>query len=148
MSTFEHTDSALASDAPPLAAAKPPLPFMGASRRRFSSGPGQDDPPHPARQRCLFIFGRRKPTIPRGQIGRAAEDHHVSIKRGRPQRHVGRPGGMHLIGGDDLMLGFLNRDQLPEFGGLCDLALPNRFGMRFKDAEDFVGHVRVSGLRA
>ena len=45
---------------------------------------------------------------------------------------------------DDLMLAFLDRDELAKLGWLRDLALPNRFGVRFKDAEDFVRHVRVA----
>ena len=52
--------------------------------------------------------------------------------------------GMDLVRRDDLMLAFLNRDELAELGGLGDLALANRFGVRLEDAEHFVGHVRVA----
>lgn len=46
------------------------------------------------------------------------------------------------------MLGFLNRDELAEFGRLRDLALPNRFGVRFEHAEDFVAHMRIAAKQA
>jgi len=57
----------------------------------------------------------------------------------RPQRHVRRPRGMNLIRGDDLMFGFLDRDELAEFGRLRNLALPNGLGMRFKDLSTLSG---------
>jgi hypothetical protein len=43
-----------------------------------------------------------------------------------------------------LVLGFLNRYELAEFSGLGVLALPDRFGMGLKDAEDLIGNVRVA----
>lgn len=38
--------------------------------------------------------------------------------------HVGRAAVVHLVGGDDLMLGFLDRHEFAEFRRLGDLAFP------------------------
>ncbi len=51
---------------------------------------------------------------------------------------------MDLISRDDLMLAFLNGDELAKLCRLRDLALPNRFGVWLKDAQHFVRHVRVA----
>src|SRR5262249_22962611 len=46
--------------------------------------------------------------------------------------------------GDDLMLAFLDRDELAELRRLRDLALPNRFRVWLKDAQHLIGYVRVT----
>ena len=74
MASFEHTDPPFTANAPPLSATEPALPFVGAARWRFPSGSRQDDPPHTARERRLFILGGGKSAIRRGDMRRATED--------------------------------------------------------------------------
>jgi hypothetical protein len=83
MSSLEHTNPAFASDPPALTATEPALSFVRASRRRFPSRSRQDHSPDTARERRLFVLGRRKPTIRCGDIWRTAEDLDVPIKCGR-----------------------------------------------------------------
>ena len=66
------------------------------------------------------------------------------LRRRCPQGDVGGSPRMDLVRGDDLMLGFLNGDQVPEFVRCRDLAFTDRRGVRLEEAQDFVGHVRVS----
>ena len=94
------------------------------------------------------LAAEAKPRSAAAMSGGAIKDRDMSIQRRRPQRHVGGPPVVDLVGGDDLMLGFLNRDELAEFGGLRDLAFPNGFRVRFEDAEHFVGHVRIAAEQA
>src|SRR4029453_17206801 len=144
MSTFDHANAAFAPHAPALPAAEPSLSFMGAPRWRFAAWPGQDDASDAAHHGGLFIRRGGKAAIARRQVRGATKDRDVPIERGRPQRHVGGPRVMDLVGSNDLMLGFLNRDEFAEFGRLRDLPLPNRFGVRFEDAQDFVAHMRIT----
>ena len=51
---------------------------------------------------------------------------------------------MDLERRDDLMFRFLDGDQLTELVRLRDLAFPDRFGVRFEHAQDFVGDVGVA----
>ena len=48
------------------------------------------------------------------------------------------------VGGDDLMLGFLNRHELLEFGGLHHFAFANAFGVRLEETHDLVRHVGIA----
>ena len=50
---------------------------------------------------------------------------------------------MDLVGSHDLMFGFLNGHQVPELVRFRDLAFADRRGVRFEEAQDFVGNVRV-----
>src|SRR5205814_9949038 len=107
MPSFDHPDTAFASDTPALPAPKPSLSFMRAPRRCFPSGPRQDNASHPAAGGRLFIGGRGESTITSSDVRGTIEHRDMPIQRGRPQRHVGRTSVVHLVGGDDLMLGFL-----------------------------------------
>ena len=51
---------------------------------------------------------------------------------------------MNLEGGHDLMFRFLNGHQVPELVRFRDLAFADRRRVRFEEAQDFVGDVRVS----
>jgi hypothetical protein len=51
---------------------------------------------------------------------------------------------VHVVGADDLVLGFLNRNEFSELGRLDDLTFTNRFRVRFEQAQNFVGNVRVA----
>ena len=144
MSSLEHTDPTFTPDTPALSATEPSLAFMRTPRRCLPSSAEANHPSDAARERRVFVLGGRKATIAGGDIWRPAEDRDVPIERGRPQRHIRRSGRMDGIGRDDLMLALLDGDELAKLGGLRDLALPNRFGVGLKDAEDFVGHVRVA----
>jgi len=53
-----------------------------------------------------------------------------------------------LVGRDDLVFRFLDRDKLAEFRRLRDLAFANGFRVRLKDTEDFVGHVGIATEQA
>ena len=77
-----------------------------------------------------------------------APDAPAPIQRWRPQRRIGRPSIVHLVGRDDLMLRFLNRHELSEFRRFGDLAFPNRFRVRLEDAEHFIGYVDISAEQA
>jgi hypothetical protein len=68
MSTFEHADSAFASDAPPLATSKPTLPFMRATGRCFAAGLRQHHPSDAAGVRGGLVRSRRKAAITRREI--------------------------------------------------------------------------------
>ena len=126
MPSLEHTDTAFAADAPALSAAKPPLSLIGAPRRGFPTGPRQHDAADAARQRRVFILGRGEAAVRRREIRRAAEDRHVPIERGCPQRHISGSCRVDFVRRDDLMLGFLNCHELAEFCGLRNFAFPDR----------------------
>lgn len=59
------------------------------------------------------------------------------------QRHIGRSPRMHLVGGDDLVLTVLDRHELSKLRRFGD-ALPDGVGVRLKDMQDSVLHVRVA----
>src|SRR5665213_1430092 len=143
MSPFEHTDPTFAPDAPALPSAEPALVFIRAPRRRLGAAPMQDHASDTAVGGGLFVGRRGESAIAGGQIRRAAKDRLMAIQRRRPQGDVGRSRRMYFVGGDDLMFGLLNRHERAEFGGLGNLALPDRPGVGFEDAEHLVGHVRV-----
>ena len=117
MSPFDHTDAPFAPHAPPLAASKPRLAFIRTSGRRFRPAPRQDHPADAAVGRRLFIGGGAEAAIAGGEMRRAAEDGLVPIQGRGPQDDIGRSSRMHLIGGDDLMFRFLERDRLPNSVG-------------------------------
>src|SRR4029453_15782660 len=144
MPSFDHTDASFAAHAPALPTPEPSLPLMGAPRWRFSSGPRQDDALYSPHNGRLFVLRRREPPIASGDPWRTLKNRDVPIQRWRPQRRVGRPALVHLVGGNNLGFRFLNRHELSEFRGLCDLPFPNRLGVRLKYAEHFVGHVDVA----
>src|SRR5215203_775680 len=114
MSTFEHTDSAFAPDAPALPAPEPALPLMGTPRRRLGAALRQDHAAHATVHRRLFVTGGAEAAVARGQVWRTAKNHLMPIQRRGPQRDVGRSRRMNLVGGHDLMFRFLNRHQAPE----------------------------------
>jgi hypothetical protein len=144
--SFDHTDAAFAPDAPALSAPEPSLSFIGAPRRCLSPRARQDDPSHAAARRRLFIGSRRESAITRGDVWGAIKHREMPIQRRRPQRHIGRPPLVHVVGGNDLMLGFLNRDELAEFGGFRDLAFPNRFrGLEARRGSAAAGLARKCG---
>src|SRR5258708_30464904 len=144
MSSLEHTDRSFAPNTPALSATEPAVPFVRASRGRLPSRSRQDDTPNAGRERGLFILGGGKATIGSGDIWRAAEDLDVSIEGGRRQCQGRRWRRMEGIGRDDLLRAFLDRDEFAKLRRFGDLALANRFGVWLKDAEDFVGYVRVA----
>jgi hypothetical protein len=49
---------------------------------------------------------------------RAAEDGVMPIQRGGPQRHIRGAARVHLVGRDDLLLRFLEGDEIPNSFGL------------------------------
>jgi hypothetical protein len=102
MPSFDHTDAAFAADAPPLPSTKPALTFMRPPRGCFAARPRQDDPSHPAGDRRGFIGGRCESTIARRDVGWSIKHGDMPIERGDPQRRIGRPPIVHLVGGDDL----------------------------------------------
>lgn len=51
---------------------------------------------------------------------------------------------MYVVRRNDLMLGFLNRDQLAEFRRLDVFAFPDGFRVRFKHTQYFVRGVNVA----
>ena len=51
---------------------------------------------------------------------------------------------MGFVGADDLVLGLLNRDQLSELGGSCELSLADSFGLRLEQPQDFVANMGVA----
>ncbi len=101
MPSCDHTDAPLAPDAPALSAAEPSLAFVRPSRRRLPSGPRHNDPSPPALHRRLFVPSQGKAPIARGDVRGTVEQRHVSIQRGRPQRHVGRPSRVDFVGGSE-----------------------------------------------
>ena len=144
VSAFEHTDAAFTADAPPLPATEPALAFIRASRGRFGAAPRQDHTSDATVDGGFFIASGCESAITGGQIRRAAEDRLMAIQRRRPQGDVGRSSRMDLVRRDDLMFRFLNGDQLAKLVGFGDLALADRLGVRFEDAQDFVGRMRVA----
>src|SRR5215207_11707861 len=144
MTSLQDTDAPFAPDAPALTAAEPGLTFVRASRRRFGSTARQDDASHAAVGGGVFVGRRAEAPIARGKIRRAREDGLMSVQGWRPHRDVSWTTRVHLVGRDDLLFRFLNRDQVPKLVRLRDLALPNRRGMRFEDTEDLVRDMRVA----
>jgi hypothetical protein len=61
MSSFEHTDPTFRSDAPPRAAAEPPLSFIRTTRRRCPTRMRQDDSPYAAADRGGALTGSASP---------------------------------------------------------------------------------------
>ena len=106
--------------------------------RVFSARSRQNDPSHAARDRRVFIRGRRKardrprrcPAPDRtGPIWRSSAAVHSVMSAGRRS--------CTSVRSDDRMLGFLNRHELSECRPLRNLVLPNGFRVRFEDAEHF-----------
>ena len=139
MSPFDHTDAPFATDAAALAASKPRLAFIRTPGRRFRPAPRQNHSADAAVGRRLFIRGGAEAAIAGGEMRRAAEDGLVPIQCRGPQGDIGRSSRMHLIGSDDLMFRFLERDQIAKFIRLRNLALPNRRGVRFKETDYLIG---------
>ncbi len=108
MLAFEHTDAAFTADTSPLRPTEPTLVFMRAPRGRLGAAPRQDDASDTASGRRLFIGRRAEAPIAGGQVTRPTEDRLMPIQRRCPQRDVGGPRRMDLVGGHDLMFGFLN----------------------------------------
>src|SRR3954454_6987047 len=63
---------------------------------------------------------------------------------GDQQLRVTGPLFVNGIVGDDLILGFLNLDHLPELGGLTGLALANDFGGGLEDTDQLLGNMRIA----
>ena len=120
---FEHTDAAFTADAPALPATEPALAFIRASRGRLRTSPRQDHPSDATVGGGLFIARGCESTITGGQVRRATDDRAMPIERGRPQRGICRARGVHLVARNDLMLRFLDGNQLPKFIGRRDLPL-------------------------
>jgi hypothetical protein len=68
----------------------------------------------------------------------------MGIQSRDPQDPIRWPNGVHCILTDDLVLGFLNRHQLPKFGWLDHLAFSDRLGMRFEEAQNLIRNVCVA----
>src|SRR5688572_14084220 len=115
MTAFNDANPPFAPDAPALTAPEPGLVFVRASRRRFGSTARQDDAPHAAVGGGLFVGRRAEAPVAGGEIRRAREDGLMSVQGWRPHRDVRWTTRVHLVGGDDLMLRFLNRHRVPEF---------------------------------
>ena len=132
MSSFQDADATFRADAPPLPATEPALAFIGPPRRRLWAAPRQDHASNAAIDRRLFIGRGAETTVARGQIWRAAKDRLMSIQRGRPQGHISGSPGMDVIARDDLMLCFLESDQLAELVRFRNRALSDRLGVGSK----------------
>src|SRR5688500_1953567 len=115
MPSFNDADAPFASDPPALPASEPGLTFVRASRRRLGPTARQDDASHAAVGGGLFVGRRAEAPIAGREIRRAREDGLVSVQGWRPHRDVRWTARVHVVGGDDLMLRFLNRHEVPEF---------------------------------
>ena len=130
----------------------PSTPWQRQRRRPWRRLSTLMGPSHPTRQDHAsdtavsggpFVGRRTEAAITGGQIRSTTEDRLMSIQRRCPQRDVGWPRRMDLVGGHDLMFGFLNGHQVPELVRFRDLTFADRHGVPFEEAENFVGHVRV-----
>src|SRR5919106_4530228 len=117
MSAFEHTDAAFTADAPSLSPTKPALVFVGAPRGRLRPLSRQNHASDAPFSRGTFVGRRAEAAIACGQVRCAAKDRLMAIQRRRPQGHVSRSSRVHLVGRNDLMFRFLNRDQLAKLVG-------------------------------
>ena len=136
---------AFAADPPTLFATEPALSFVRPARGCFPAGPGQDDSSHPAGDRRVFVLGGRKSAVAGREVRRTIEDG----DDGDPARASTascRPAAARCTSYPVmiLMLRFLDRHELPEFGRLRDFAFPNGFGVWLKDADHFVRDVDIA----
>ena len=90
-------------------------------------------------RRGLFVGRRAKAAITGREIRGASEDRLMPIQSRRPQGHIGWSLRVDIVRRDDLMFRFLNRDELAELVRRRNLALANGLGVRFEEAQDFVG---------
>ena len=67
----------------------------------------------------------------------------MRIDGGYQQLRVTGPLFIHVIVGDDLILGFLDFGHLAKLGGLTRLALANDLGGGLEDTHQFFGYMRV-----
>src|SRR5919197_709557 len=143
VASFQYADPSFRADTPSLAPTKPALTFMGAARRRLRPTPRQDHSSHTPLERVLFIARRTESAIAGREIRRPPKHLMMLIERARPQRDVRGPLRVHFVGGHDVVLRFLDRDQLAKLLRFGDLSFPDRFRVRFEDAQHFVRHMRV-----
>ncbi len=149
MSTVEHTDAAFTAHTPALTSTEPAVVPALRARGRFrppaAARPhvARHDPPPPVRSSPSL--NSRSPAGQDLRAGYRRWSLLMAIRR-RPQGDVGWSARMDLERRDDLMVRFLNSDQLAELVRF-DLAFPDRFGVRFEHAQNFVGDVRMSPPR-
>jgi hypothetical protein len=131
-----------------LAATEPVLALIGPPRRRLRAATRQDHASDTPSRGGLFVGRRAEPAITSGQIRCTTEDRLMLIQRRCLQGDVGGPRRMDLVGGHDLMFGFLNGHQVSELVRFRDLALANRRGVQFEDTQDFVGDMNIAAQKA
>src|SRR2546425_4150206 len=148
MAAFEHADPAFTADAPALPAAEPTLTLERPARGRLRPATRQDHATDTTVRRRLFIGRGAETAIARGEVRCAAEDRLMSIQRHRPQGDIGRSLRVPVVARNDLMFRFLNGDQFAELVGFRDLAFANGLGVRFEDAQHFVGDVGIAAQDA
>jgi hypothetical protein len=79
-----------------------------------------------------------KPASATASRGGWPEEVFVSLQTGQPQRPIGHAARTRVVR-DELGLGLLDLDELPELGGFGRLALANDFSVGLKQAEYLSG---------
>src|SRR5262249_989785 len=133
---------------PPFRAGAPSKGRSNAPRAGFSALPRQHHAPHSVLPRDLIIPVRGKGRIRDRQTRRMPEELRMTHQRGLPQRPVGDPRRAYLVVRDELGLGLLNLDQLPELGQLGRLSFADGLRMGLEETEHLVAVVRVPAEHA
>src|SRR4029077_3504832 len=144
MSSFEHADSTLRTGSPLLPATKPTLVLEKLPVTTCGVLVGHRHPPHPQRLSRFLVLARIKSRIGGHQTRDSSQSLSVRLDRGQQQSRIRRPLGIHLKVGYDLVLRFLDLDQLAKLVGLARFPLANNFRVRLEHAHDLFPRLRVS----
>src|ERR1035441_8988566 len=144
VAALHHADAPFTTGPPFLAVAEPgfllfPLPF-GA----LGVAIGNADPLDTLFVRRLFIAGGVEARVARDQARDASQLLLVRLDSRNQQGRVAGSLLINFITSDDLILRFLDLHHLAELGGFARLALPDDFGARLEDADQFLGHVCIA----
>src|SRR5579863_1177625 len=144
MPAFENADAPLASGAPFLTLLEPTLLLPLLARNALGGVAGNRDWLHSLLLSLGFIRGREETRIGRHQLGDALKPWDVLFQSRYQSGGVGGPLIIDLVVGDDLVLGFLDLDQLAELIGLIGFSLADHFCVCFKQAQEFALGVSVA----
>src|SRR6202011_1130580 len=144
VSSFEHADSALRTGSPLLSATKPTLVLKKFPFATCGFLVGHRHPLHPQRLSPFLVLARIKSRIGGHHARDSSQPLLVYLDRGQQQSRVCRTLGKHLKVGHDLVLRFLNLDQLAKLVGLARFPFANDFRVRFEHAHDLSRRLRVS----
>ena len=136
VTTFADTDATFASRTPTLAGAKPSLLLLAPAVSAFGGTIGYAHPLHAFGFRRGLVLAGIEPGIGGQQARHTSQLGLMRLESWNQQLRVTRPLGVDFVVHDNLILGFLQLDQLAELGGLTGLTFADHLGRWLEDADD------------